>query len=161
MRSGNKRGHASRAEEWLRTVLRLLQSDFPDRFSGLGIVFYTPPLNLPVAPMVPPDQLPQFPTGNAKEAALLLRTLSDSASPMHDGFHLVDAQTLAITHVCQFFAPPIPNNLPISMPQHPVGARYMAALLGSLLPSVVITAVFGRDGATAFEKGIPRDFDIS
>jgi hypothetical protein len=157
----NFRGsHPETAQEWLETVLGLVQADLPTRFSGLGVIFYIPPLDLPVAPLVPTKQLPRLSTGNPEETATLLRALSDSATPTHDGFHLVDATSFAITHVCQFFAPPIPRTIPKSMPQHPVGARFMAALLGSLLPSVVMTAVFGREGAITFERGTPRKFDI-
>jgi hypothetical protein len=144
-------------EEWLTAVLCHVAADLPARFAGLGLVLYAPPLDLPVTPLVPQSQMPRLPGGDFRGSAELLRGLSDSASPLHDGFHLVDARSLALTHLCHFFAPPIPPAIPKSIPDHPVGARFMAALLGSFLPSVVMTAVLSdREGAIAIEHGAIR-----
>jgi hypothetical protein len=141
-------------------VFGYVGAGLPTGFSGLGLVLYAPPLDLPVTPLVPLNQIPRLPTGDPIESAELLRRLSDSTAPMHDGFHLVDAKSLTITRVCHFFAPPIPAEIPQAMPNHPVGARFMAALLGSLLPSVVMTAVLSREGAVIFERGVARQLKI-
>lgn len=70
----------------------------------------------------------------------LLVNISRRDSVCHDGFHLVQATTLAITDVSQFLSPPIPAK-PLPLEQ-PGGARHMAARLASLLPSVALAAVF-------------------
>lgn len=148
---------AMNKEQWVTAVLRNVAANPPGRFAGIGLVLYVPPLDLPVAPLVPPSQIPPLPSGDVAESTRLLRQLADSACPLHDGFHLVDTYSLAITHLCHFFAPPIPAELPPSVPAHPVGARFMAALLGSLLPSVVMTSVLGeREGAIVIERGVIR-----
>jgi hypothetical protein len=156
----SREDHARKPEEWVRSVLGYIGAELPAGFSGLGLVLYAPPLDLPVTPLVPQNQIPRLPAGDPRESGELLRTLSDSAAPLHDGFHLVDATSLTITRVCHFFAPPIPAETPITMPNHPVGARFMAALLGSLLPSVVMTVVLSREGAIIFERGVARKLKI-
>jgi hypothetical protein len=156
----SREDRANKPEEWVRSVFGHIGAELPAGFSGLGLVLYAPPLDLPVTPLVPLNQIPRLPAGGPGESAELLRRLSDSAAPMHDGFHLVDAKSLTITRVCHFFAPPIPAEIPKGMPNHPVGARYMAALLGSLLPSVVITAVLSREGAIIFERGVARKLNV-
>lgn len=149
-------------DEWLTTVLCHVAANLPAHFAGLGLVLYVPPLDLPVTPLVPPSQTPRLAGNDVKASAELLRRLSDSANPLHDGFHLVDAKSLTITHLCHFFSPPIPAGIAKSIPDHPVGARFMAALLGSLLPSVVMTAVLSdREGAIAFERGVVRKLTIA
>jgi hypothetical protein len=149
-------------EEWLTTVLRHVAANLPSRFAGLGLILYTPPLDLPVTPLVPASQTPPLAGEGAEASADLLCRLSDSAHPLHDGFHLVDARALAITHLCHFFAPPIPARIPKSVPDHAVGARFMAALLGSMLPSVVMTAVLSdREGAITIERGVIRKLTIA
>jgi hypothetical protein len=114
-------------------------------------------MDLPVTPLVPPEIGVELPCRDLKATVELLTRLTDAASPLHDGFHLIDASTMELTHVCHFFAPPIPDTLPPSIPSYPVGARFMAALLGSLLSSVVMTSVLGeREGAIAIERGVIR-----
>ena len=147
--------------EWLIAVLSDVVSEHNPRFAGLGLVLYTPPMDLPVTPLIPAALAINLPCRELAESIELLRRLSDTQSPLHDGFHLVDANTMAITHVCHFFAPSIPGNLPQSIPNYAVGARFMAALLGSLLQSVVMTAIVGeREGAIAIERGIIRPLNI-
>lgn len=150
------------AATWLTTVLGAVAANPPACFAGFGLVLYAPPMNLPVTPLVPPGQTLKLPCRELAESVELLRRLSDSDCPLHDGFHLIDANTLAITHLCQFFAPPIPSKMPRSVPNYPVGARFMAALLGSLLPSVVMTSVLGeREGAIAIERGVIRPLNVT
>jgi hypothetical protein len=144
-------------EEWLIGVLERVAANRPPRFAGLGLVLYAPPLDLPVAPLAPSSQMPKLSGADIRHTAELLCRLSDSTSTLHDGFHLVDSSTLVITAFCHFFAPPIPVRIPTPIPDHPVGARFMAALLGSLLPSVVMTAVLSEtEGAIVFERGVTR-----
>ena len=148
--------------DWLTSVLREVASHRTSRFAGLGLVVYKPPMDLPVTPLVPADLSRDLPCVEMVDSVRLLRRLSDAQSPIHDGFHLIDATTMAITHVCHFFAPPIPSKLPPSIPNYAVGARFMAALLGSLLPSVVMTGILGeREGAIAIERGVIRSLKVT
>lgn len=148
--------------EWLTIVLGQVAGHKSPRFAGLGLILYTPPMDLPVTPLVPTDFAVKLPGKELSDAVELLRGLSDAQSPMHDGFHLIDASTMTITHVCHFFAPPIPDKLPNSIPNYAIGARFMAALLGSLLPSVVMTAILGeREGAIAIERGVIRPLNVT
>lgn len=148
--------------EWLTAVLGEVSANRTGRFTGVGLVVYTPPMVLPVAPLVPPKLSVELPCKGLSASVELLCRLSDIRSPLHDGFHLIDASEMAITHVCHFFAPPIPRALPNSLPDYAVGARFMAALLGSLLPSVLMTAVLGdREGAIAIERGTLRPLPMT
>src|SRR5438552_6757737 len=88
--------------EWLIAVLSDVVSEHNPRFAGLGLVLYTPPMDLPVTPLIPAALATNLPCRELAESIELLRRLSDTQSPLHDGFHLVDANTMAITHVCLF-----------------------------------------------------------
>jgi hypothetical protein len=148
--------------EWLTSVLGEVTLNRTERFTGLGLVVYAPPIDLPVTPLVPPELSVPLPCKDRAASVELLCRLSDVRSALHDGFHLIDGSTMSITHVCHFFAPPIPETLPSSIPDYAVGARFMAALLGSLLPSVVMTAVLGeREGAIVIERGRIRPLHVA
>lgn len=149
-----------REEEWLTRLLRILSDNLSPRFAGLGLVVYRPPMLLPVTPLIPAGREPASESTDVVESAEFLRKLANSPDNLHDGFHLVDAERLVISHTCQYVAPPIPPTLPKDALLHPVGARHMTALLTSLLPSVVITATLSkREGVTAFVNGAVRPLD--
>lgn len=148
--------------QWLTNVLGAVAARQTGRVAGLGLVLYRPPLDLPVTGLVPPELGVRLPCKDLKATVELLSRLSDADSALHDGFHLIDASRMELTHVCHFFAPPIPDTLPDTIPGYAVGARFMAALLGSLLPSVVMTAVMGdREGAIAIERGLIRPLNVT
>ena len=150
-----EQGQRMTPANWVTAVLSDVAVNRPARFAGLGLILYRPPLDLPVTPLAPSGMVRSQPEGRPEAAAELLRELSDSSNPLHDGFHLVDANSLTITHLCHFFAPPIPADIARLLPPHPVGARFMAALLGSLLPSVVMTALLSdSDGPLMIERGL-------
>ena len=117
----------------------------PDDFSGLGILFYLGPLRLPVAPLG--DQTlfnPALPVAGFQHIARVLASISTVASVWHDGFHLVDVKTAQLTHISQFFAPPI-EILLASVPRGtPMGARQLAAVAGSRMDSVACTGLLSK-----------------
>jgi hypothetical protein len=152
----------TREMEWLTGVFELVLANLADNSAGLGIIVYRPPLDLPVVPLNSADcgQV-QLPTGVERTAEFLVR-LSHATDPMHDGFHLVDAERLVITHICQYVAPPIRQSGTLSMPTHPVGARYMTALLASALPSVVVAATLSSQrSVVAFRGGVAEPFELN
>lgn len=109
-------------------------------FSGLGVVFYLPPLRLP-AVSLGRGILPDLPITGVPSIVAALAQLSDKKSAWHDGFHLVDAQLGAITHIAQFIAPPLGPAQRIAPQGRPTGARQMTALLTSTLPGVFAVAL--------------------
>jgi hypothetical protein len=108
-----------------------------------------------VLPLVWNGNALPLPTEDVEGSIALLRQLCRPDSPFHDGFHLVDAQSLKLTHASQFFAPPIPDVRPEGMSNRAVGARFMAAWIGSLLPTVAMTAILSQcEGGVMFERGV-------
>ena len=145
------------AEDWLQCVFSALGASFAERFSGLGLILYYPRLPLPVLPLARSAPALPLPTRNLQESIQLLHVLCQFDSAFHDGFHLVDAESLSITHVSQFFSPPIPDIVPELMTDHPIGARFMSAWLGSYLPAVCMTATLSRsEGGLVFARGVVR-----
>ena len=145
------------AEDWLQSIFSALGTDYAERFSGLGLILYYPRLALPVLPLARSAPALPLPTRNLQESIRLLKELCRFDSAFHDGFHLVDAESLTITHVSQFFSPPIPDIVPELMTDHPIGARFMSAWLGSNIPAVCMTATLSRsEGGLVFERGVVR-----
>lgn len=145
------------AEDWLQSVFSALGASYAERFSGLGLILYYPRLPLPVLPLARSAPALPLPTRNLQESIQLLHVLCQFDSAFHDGFHLVDAESLSITHVSQFFSPPIPDIVPELMTDHPIGARFMSAWLGSNLPAVCMTATLSRsEGGLVFARGVVR-----
>lgn len=137
-------------------LLDLMQPHTTADFSGLGLIFYMPPLSLPVAPLGDQSTFqPTLPVQGIEPIALVLASISNLDSAWHDGFHLIDAESVALTHLSQFFCPPLSlldKPLPRSTPQ---GARYMAAIAGSRIPGVLCTALLSRSrGAQVFNNGL-------
>ncbi|MFM0232160.1 hypothetical protein [Paraburkholderia sediminicola] len=118
----------------------------PDDFNGLGILFYLGPPRLPVVPLG--DQTlfnPALPVTEFQHIARVLASISTVASVWHDGFHLVDVKTAQLTHISQFFAPPI-EILKASVPRGtPMGARQLAAVAGSRMDTVACTGLLSKN----------------
>jgi hypothetical protein len=116
-------------------------------FAGLGVVFYVPPLNLPIASLGSPrNAKPALPIVGARNAAAALADVCDKSSPWHDGFHLIDVQSVALTHIAQFIAPALDPVLEIAADARPKGARQMTALLTSRLKCVHAVALLSTTG---------------
>lgn len=145
------------AEEWLKGVFCALASPYAEHFSGLGLILYHSTHALPVLPLTHSESELPLPTTGFEDSVRLLQTLCQFDSPFHDGYHLVEAVSLSITHVSQFFSPPIPEIVPQSPTNHAVGARFMSAWLGSYLPNVCMTATLSKsEGGLVFERGTVR-----
>ncbi len=133
--------HTDFAFELLDAVRRFTGDDF----TGLGILFYRGPLRLPVVPLGDAALFkPELPVTGCERIAEILAAISTVASVWHDGFHLVDVGGGQLTHVSQFFAPPI-ECLQASVPLGaPVGARQLAAIAGSRLDTVACTGLLAK-----------------
>ncbi|HGL5385705.1 hypothetical protein QZM97_19690 [Burkholderia orbicola] len=128
----------------------------PDDFNGLGVLFYLGPLRLPVVPLG--DQTlfdPALPVGGFQQIAQVLASISTVASVWHDGFHLIDVETTHLTHVSQFFSPPI-DILKASVSQGtPIGARQLAAVAGSRMDAVVCAGLLSKNAdPIVFSRGV-------
>lgn len=139
-----------------KSILNEVRASAPATFSGLGLIFYSPPLRLPVIPLGDESRfLPPLPIVGSDRIAQILARISVADSPWHDGFHLIDVPSVEMTHVSQFFSPPLgASRHPV--PNAPIGARHMAAMLGSTLPTVDITALLTKRGdLLVFKNGAP------
>lgn len=145
---------AHQVELLLRSINRLASSDF----TGIGLVFYRSPMRLPCRALG--DQAlfePGLPVAGDERLAQVLAGISRRGSRWHDGFHLIEADTFRLTHVCQFASPPLAL-LPEPAPgQEPVGARWQSALAMSQLPGVPLAALISSRGEPfIFEDGHER-----
>lgn len=138
---------------WLVEIFSALNAS-ADNFAGLGLIFYEPPLALPILSLAPQDRELDLPASSIAASIALLSKVSRAGSPFHDGFHMVNANNLQVTQVSQFFAPPIPSAAPRIDVDHPIGARFMAAYLGSMMPTVALIATLSkREGGLIFMNG--------
>lgn len=130
----------SRAEQVLRAVADLRSKNF----AGVGVVFYECLAQLPHmqltngAMKADPERFADVDLVSA------LSSLSAIGSPLHDGFHFVDARSWHLTHLSQFISPPIPHNAEQHF--HGAGARLMAALLASLQPGILCAGLVSMGG---------------
>lgn len=138
------------------TALQLLTLAAPklsDDFSGLGIVFYDSLAELPFLPLeVTGSESFDLPiSGLTSVCEVLVRTARRS-SHWHDGFHFVHAGSVSLTHLCQFLAPPLPDDgddLPRAS-----GARHMTALLASQVRGIVMVGLLTQERVVSiYESG--------
>lgn len=131
-------------------ILQIMEEVWQKRssaFTGLGVVFYVSPVDLPSIPLrVDADAKDRTPVSGMEDIARCLSEVSDLRSPWHDGFHFVDVDQLALTHLAQYLAPPLASRvLPLGV-ERPTGARQMTALLTSGISCVQAVAVMSAVG---------------
>jgi hypothetical protein len=134
---------------------KILDYDFnrvPQDFTGTGIVVYKTTIeSLPVIPLVRDSVLDQS-IIDETEILTYLISISRYEDHRHDGFHFVHVNK-GLTHISQFFSPPIPNGYCPN--KFGIGARYRASEIGSLLEEIFEIIVLGRDGeVSVFNKGV-------
>lgn len=136
-------------------LLGQVQSHTTHSFSGLGLIFYTSLVDLPTVALGDQSLFPQtFPVTNRQMLVRLLAEISTYNSPWHDGFHLIDANSFALTYISQFLSPPVDFLHESNSQGLPVGARHMAAMAGSRIASVSYTALLSNKGVPAvFQRG--------
>lgn len=116
-------------------------------FSGIGLVVYKDIKNIPIFPL----QQQNFKT-NPNNLVSDLLVISRYDSEYHDGFHFI-SEDFEMSHVAQYFSPPIISNADVDYSKV-LGGRFMAALFGSYVKSVLLTGILTRgNGIIIFEHG--------
>ncbi|MCZ4373878.1 hypothetical protein O4H50_18945 [Vibrio diazotrophicus] len=116
-------------------------------FSGIGLVVYKDIKNIPMFPL----QQQNFKTDPNNLVSDLLE-ISSYRSEYHDGFHFI-SDDFEMSHVAQYFSPPIISNANIDYSKA-LGGRFMAALFGSYVQGVLLTGILTRsNGIIIFEHG--------
>jgi hypothetical protein len=140
--------------ELLRRVAEEAEADF----SGVGFICYSNLSSLPhLALSVSQNSIRGLPIIGVSATGTFLAYASRASSPLHDGFHLIAAQSLALTHVCQFIAPVIPPDQ--SGLQFAAGARHMSALLASRTQGIEAAALITKDGTGVIYEGGIKVFE--
>lgn len=123
-------------------------------FAGVGIVLYTPPLDLLAVPLggwaSPRPALPEIGSFAVSEA---LASLSAQSSAWHDGFHFIDYSTQSLTHVSQFLAPSLDDVIRNAPGELPSGARQLSALLASKSRCVLCVGLLTADQHISIYQG--------
>lgn len=124
------------AQRFALEVLRAAGAQLPADFTGLGVIFYSRLDALPFIGLeVDSDNGIGLPVTGLAAVAMTLANVSGLGSSWHDGFHLVDAKSEALTHLSQFVSPPLPSS-PTMVPKVS-GARHMTAALASRVQGVL------------------------
>ncbi|GAA2988473.1 hypothetical protein [Actinokineospora diospyrosa] len=147
-------------DDWALELAQAIVKQKTDQFSGIGLILYSPPLRLPTVRMVE-NELVSISVRDSTESAELLTPLADKSSPFHDGFHLIRADCLELTHICQFVSPPIPEGVTSIITGTAVGARNMSALLTSLAPSIELAVAISQSGRIVVYKEGRIRFDTA
>jgi len=136
-------------------ILKMLseKSKSSPNFSGTGLILYDPnifdkKLHADLRPTA------MCPAGinlhDIEKTVSLLMTISDRSHTLHDGFHMFD-KTGSMTHVAQYFFPPIVSGLVVN---ERYGTRYHSALYGSCIDGIILTGVINGDRQYhIFKKG--------
>ncbi|MBP6390550.1 MAG: diadenylate cyclase [Flavobacteriales bacterium] len=148
------------AKNWLVGVVEGLKGNPPVDFAGMGLIVCKPGLPLPLTSLVPRNALPVLPNSGLEETVEFLRRVTSKRSPYHDGFHLIDGQEARVVGVSYFMAPPLPEATGIDQFERPIGARHMAALLGSRIEGVTLVLTMDPSmTVSVFIQGALVDFD--
>lgn len=135
-------------------TLARIAAELSPTFTGTGVVFYDdlsglPHLQLSGGPhlQIPPPEIFKG------DLAQTLQCIAQQESPWHDGFHFVEAADFRLTHIAQFVSPPIPVDLVKVVTGN--GARFMTALLSSLVPGIACVGLVSHEGqASLFQHGV-------
>lgn len=138
----------------LRDILIQVYTESEDDFSGIGIIIYKDCSVIPITHLR--DTSPLF---NNKSLVDSLVEISSINSEYHDGFHLI-SKDWKLTHVSQYFSPPIVPNLEIKRFRR-IGGRYVAALYGSTIAGVEMCGIVSKDfGLALFKNGQEVHFEV-
>ncbi len=130
----------------LRHILQQVCIASNSDFSGIGLVIYDRIDAIPIT------HLRLTKPNLDSELIPLLIEISSNANEFHDGFHLINTEW-RLTHVAQYFSPPIDNDVSINR-NRPIGGRYVAALFGSVVQGVRMCGIASKDfGIAIFQEG--------
>lgn len=145
---------ASQDREFPFLLLKRLKMLRPKSFSGVGLVFYSHLEGLPSTPLGSRTATtPDLPVFGIEAIARVLASVSDHASPWHDGFHMIDMRSKTLTYLSQYLAPSLRglSKLPENRPH---GARQMTALLSSTIPGIAYVGVLSTgEEIVVYENG--------
>lgn len=131
----------------LKKLLNEVQTKSGSDFSGVGIIVHDRAHDLPIFPL----RL-SYPMINETQIVDSLIKIASKSSKYHDGFHLI-SKDWKLTHVSQYFSPPIVEKTEVDRSKL-FGGRYLAALFGSSLPDVLFTGIASSDfGVAIFKSG--------
>ncbi|MFJ4247931.1 hypothetical protein [Pseudomonas sp. NPDC089741] len=129
--------------ETLRDVVKLAGKDF----SGVGVIVWNEKFDIPIFPLRANANVPK--NDNLVQN---LAQISSLSSDLHDGFHIL-TPTLELIRVAQYFSPPIINEIRLNRERR-FGGRYLAALFGSKIQGIVLSAVATQAlGIAIFKNG--------
>jgi hypothetical protein len=145
---------ASQDRDFPFRLLKQLKLLRPESFSGVGLVFYSHLEGLPSTHLGSrTTTAPDLPVFGIEAIARILASVSDHASPWHDGFHMIDMRSKSLTHLSQYLAPPL-RGLSKLQGDRPHGARQMTALLSSTIPGIAYVGVLSTGEETVvYENG--------
>ncbi|MNJ25063.1 hypothetical protein D3C77_194990 [compost metagenome] len=124
-----------------------------ENFSGIGIIVWNEEYELPIFPIKENAVIPK--SGNLSWD---LAKISTTENELHDGFHIL-TPTLKLVRVSQYFSPPIIHGISVNR-ERSFGGRYLAALFGSALPGVKLSAIATPSlGIAVFENGQETYFE--
>jgi len=131
-------------------LLKKLKKEVPgNTFTGTGIIIYENLSNLPVFNMSKSSEL-----HGSNDVYTTILESSLATNPNHDGFNMINSD-FKITHRNVYFAPPVDLDVKFDN-ESGFGTRYVAALLGSRVKGVLLTAVVSNSyGIVVFENGSP------
>lgn len=124
-------------------------------FCGVGVVLYRSLCSVPFMALGDGASCaPALPVVGLEPIADVLASISIPTSRWHDGFHLIDVTTTALTHLSQYISPGIPTNSDTVILPRPSGARRMTALLVSRLHGIDCAALLTQWGELCvFDQG--------
>ncbi len=134
-------------------LLTLITRKVPEDFSGVGIVIYDSLLALPFLPLdVGEVERFNLPVSGLDAVGDVLARTARRSTHWHDGFHFLHAESLRLTHLCQFISPPLPNAG--DLVPRASGARHMTGLLASRVAGIVAVAILTQERvASIYESG--------
>lgn len=140
--------------DFYSTLEKLSQSSIhhPD-FSGIGLILYDPNVfdHSLHADLRPSITCPRNVRLGRKKALSLLLKISNKSHKLHDGFLFFDCTTGLMTHIAQYFFPPIVPGIELS--EHH-GTRYHSAEYGSCMEGVILAGILNCNNKYyIFKKG--------
>lgn len=106
-------------------------------FSGIGVIVCDSTSYLPIVSLR--DNYPN----TEGSSSHVLSEISSLKSKYHDGFHVINTKG-ELTHVAQYFSPPIVDEILIDKSRI-VGGRFIAALFGSVLEGVIMIGIVSKN----------------
>jgi len=144
---------SSTLEKCLLMLLKKIKEKIvkSNEFSGLGIIIYNPKYlsEIPHFSLRPSFRMKSKLNIRDENTFKFLLKTSKKSNKLHDGFCFFDKNG-NLTHVSQYFVPPIRK----IKPNENYGVRYHAAYLSSFLKGVILSAVVLEEGeAFIFKRG--------